>query len=342
MKKRLVFDQRTTTLLGPSSKLFESLKDIQDRGYKVDFILKDWSLELKTKSNKPLLWDPNLHPKDIILNLIKPTFNNIRFVEKENSYKEKLRILVPPFFNRSRFVHYDFVSQFLDRTSIKNLKKDEMHKFLNNPKFITFVRFVLFFLYINFFRNFKLKFKSKGFRYVLSKNLSTKKVDEFIERNRDPKVKNILISVLWDESMRFENQEDRLKGGPKYQINHDEEFENLKSYIKELDNFAIETGKIRFVLASKKAVDWENFIQSDFVDLRNFEDLGFTMSQSIFIAQELTDVSINWPSTYSIWITNCKNILHLTWLDNKDTAKWARNRYHKKPSRFLLKKLNVY
>ena len=97
MKKRLVFDQRTTTLLGPSSKLFESLKDIQDRGYKVDLILKDWSLELKTKSNKPLLWDPNLHPKDIILNLIKPTFNNIRFVEKENSYKEKLRILVPPF-----------------------------------------------------------------------------------------------------------------------------------------------------------------------------------------------------------------------------------------------------
>ena len=122
MKKRLVFDQRTTTLLGPSSKLFESLKDIQDRGYKVDLILKDWSLELKTKSNKPLLWDPNLHPKDIILNLIKPTFNNIRFVEKENSYKEKLRILVPPFFNRYRFVHYDFVSQFLDRTSIKNLK----------------------------------------------------------------------------------------------------------------------------------------------------------------------------------------------------------------------------
>ena len=341
MKKRLVFDQRTTTLLGPSSKLFESLKDIQDRGYKVDLILKDWSLELKTKSNKPLLWDPNLHPKDIILNLIKPTFNNIRFVEKENSYKEKLRILVPPFFNRYRFVHYDFVSQFLDRTSIKNLKKDEMHKFLSNPKFINFVRFVLFFLYINFFRNFKLKFKSKGFRYVLSKNLSTKKVDEFIESNRDPKVKNILISVLWDESMRFENQEDRLKGGPKYQKNHDEEFENLKSYIKELDNFAIETGKIRFVLASKKAVDWENFIQSDFVDLRNFEDLGFTMSQSIFIAQELTDVSINWPSTYSIWITNCKNILHLTWLDNKDTAKWARNNYQKKSANSLLKTLNL-
>ena len=39
MKKRLVFDQRTTTLLGPSSKLFESLKDIQDRGYKVDLII---------------------------------------------------------------------------------------------------------------------------------------------------------------------------------------------------------------------------------------------------------------------------------------------------------------
>ena len=342
MKKTLVFDQRTTTLLGPSSKIFESLKDIQDRGYKVDLILKDWSLEIKTKSQKPLLWDPNLHPKDIISNLIKPTFNNIRFVEKENSYKEKLRILIPPFFNRHRFVHYDFVSQFLDRTSIKNLKKDEIHKFLSNPRFITFIRFLFFFFYINFFRNFKPKFESKGFRYVLSNNLSTKKVDEFIESNRDPKVKNILISVLWDESMRFENQEDRLKGGPKYQKNHDEEFENLKSYIKELDNFAIETGKIRFVLASKKAVDWENFIQSDFVDLRNFEDLGFTMSQSIFIAQEISDVTINWPSTYSIWITNCLDILHLTWLDNKDTSKWARNSFHKKSPNFLLEKLNLF
>ena len=77
--------------------------------------------------------------------------------------------------------------------------------------------------------------------------------------------------------------------------------------------YAIETKKIKkFVLASKKAVDWEVFLKSKFVDLRNFEELGFSLSQSIYIAQEICDVSINWPSTYTIWISNCENMLHLT------------------------------
>ena len=65
------------------------------------------------------------------------------------------------------------------------------------------------------------------------------------------------------------------------------------------------------------------------------------MSQSIFIAQELCDATINWPSTYGIWITNCINKVHLTWHDNKDTAKWARNDLHLKPPEELLKTLEL-
>ena len=51
--------------------------------------------------------------------------------------------------------------------------------------------------------------------------------------------------------------------------------EKLLSFVRKLDNYAIETKKIKFVLASKKAVDWEVFLKSKFVDLRNFEELGF-------------------------------------------------------------------
>jgi len=38
------------------------------------------------------------------------------------------------------------------------------------------------------------------------------------------------------------------------------------------------------------------------VDLRNFEEKGLTFSQSLYIIQEITELTINWPSTFSIWI----------------------------------------
>jgi len=166
----------------------------------------------------------------------------------------------------------------------------------------------------------------------------TRDVADFISQNKKEGVKYILISVLWDESMKFEKQADRLKGGPDFS---ELEFSKLKKYIQELDEFALTTGKIKFVLASKKAVDWENFLRSDFVDLRNFEELGFSLSQSIYLAQEICDVSLNWPSTYSIWITNCSKMIHLTWMDNKDTAVWARNKIHEKSPKYLLSILGI-
>ena len=58
--------------------------------------------------------------------------------------------------------------------------------------------------------------------------------------------------------------------------------------------------------------------------MRDFEKLGFSLSQLIFILQELSGLSINWPSTMATWITNCDGILHLNWGGDKDTAEWAR------------------
>ena len=86
---------------------------------------------------------------------------------------------------------------------------------------------------------------------------------------------------------------------------------------------------------------WEKFLKSDYLDLRNFEELGFTLSQCIYAIQEIVSCTINWPSTFSVWITNCSGIMHLSWYDNKDTAKWARNNLHKQPVDKLLTRLSV-
>ena len=164
--------------------------------------------------------------------------------------------------------------------------------------------------------------QSTGFRYELSEQ-SKRKLLLISSKPIGKMVKRIYwISVLWDEGMVFEKQEDRLRGGP---AGDDNRFAHLVSYVKSLDDYAVKHGNIQFVLTSKKAVDWSKLLKSDYIDIRNFETLGFSMAQSIYIAQELSDITINWPSTYSIWITNCSDILHLNWHSRRDVAAWARN-----------------
>jgi hypothetical protein len=335
-----IIDLTTTTLLGPSCKFFELLKDYDDNSYQVILKAKNWQYEAKDINN--LLWDPNKHPEDLYKNLILSTFPKIRYIELfKYSLLDKLKVIFPPFFNKNRIVHYDFGCFNMDHEELERYKKQQKSHFLSQRNFIGFVMYSLFVIYINFFFPKKIKPISKGFNYKLSNEKNTKDVHDFIKSNREDGVKNILISVLWDENMKFEINDDRLKGGPVFKDSHEKDFANLKDYVKKLDDYAKKTGKIKFILASKKAVDWESFLETEFIDLRNFEDLGFSMSQSIYIAQELSDVTINWPSTYSIWITNCLHKIHLTWHDNKDSAKWARNDLHHKPISYLLNILKL-
>ena len=95
--------------------------------------------------------------------------------------------------------------------------------------------------------------------------------------------------------------------------------------------------KYQFILASKKAVDWDKFIKSEFIDLRNFEELNFSLSQMLYICQELSNYSINWPSTFSIWITNCSKIDHITFHDFKDTSNWCKINLNNKEQNLILK-----
>jgi hypothetical protein len=121
--------------------------------------------------------------------------------------------------------------------------------------------------------------------------------------------------------MKFEPLPDRLRGID-YNVR---EFSGLLAFVKELDTRS-KSQKIRFLLASKKAVEWSKIINGPTIDLRDFERRGLTLSQAIYAAQELSDLTLNWPNTFTIWLTNCDKIRHLTWGSYKDTAIWARER----------------
>ena len=337
-RNKVIIDLRTASLLGPFCKFFEILTDLKSKKYHVVLIDKDWSALSKQKDN--LLWDPNKHPRDIINNLVLPTFSNIEYQDsKRYTLFDKLRILIPPYFSLRRIVSIDFGAYFMSELEKKRFHRQYVDRLLERINLRNLLIYSNFALYFFVFRHYKLKLKSIGFRYKLSNELCTSNVSSFIEKHKSENVKYILISVLWDESMKFEVKDDRLKGGPLFE---ESEFDSLLKYVDELDKYALKTGKIKFILASKKAVDWQFFLKSSFVDLRDFEKLGFTMSQMIYIAQELSSATINWPSTFSIWITNCSQITHLTWMDNKDTANWARNELHLKPIKNLLDKIEVF
>ena len=336
-KNKVTIDLRTSFLLGPSCKFFEILPDLQSKKFHVVLIDKDWSI--LSKKNDNLLWNPNKHPRDIIKNLVLPTFANIEYKDSTKYTKfDKLRIFIPPYFSKKRIVSNDFVSFFMNNLERKRYHRQYVDRLLERINLRNLIIYLNFSLYFFVFRHYKLRLKSTGFRYKLRNKLYTSKVSSFIEKHKSENVKYILISVLWDESMKFEVQEDRLKGGPLFE---ESEFDSLLKYVGELDQYALKSGKIKFILASKKAVDWQYFLKSSFVDLRDFEKLGFTMSQMIYIVQELSSATINWPSTFSIWITNCSNITHLTWMDNKDTADWARNDLHLKSIEKLLDKIKI-
>ena len=145
------------------------------------------------------------------------------------------------------------------------------------------------------------------------------------------------MTANWDDQQAFEPQNDRTRG-----INYDPlEFHDMQRFVKELDCLAKEQN-FRILLASKKAADWPKILTSNFLDIRDFERLGFSMSQTIFIMQELGGISINWPNTMTLWMTNCKNILHLNWGGTKDTCEWARvNGFGLKASKILRLLQNV-
>ena len=113
------------------------------------------------------------------------------------------------------------------------------------------------------------------------------------------KTKNIVITSTWDDSMEYENIPGRIRGIFLYP----EEFENMKDFIKAIDSFCLENPDHRIVLVSKKANDWDNILESNFLDLRSFEKKNLVFSQIIHLMHHQCFVTIGTESSFSIWLS---------------------------------------
>ena len=306
--KKIIIDLRQSKLFSVSCKCLEMLENLRYRGYKVNLIGKNWDDgraksgvtfdPKKKKFNKgesEFLWDPSIHPKDFYENLVVPTFNNVNYLLKTRKQTKlnKLLTLFRNLFDPYYFSELNFVPFHAEDIEKERYFQQHVDCFSRKPNLYNLAVFFVSFLNLKFFNKWKLYSDSRGFRYKLNPILLDNNVQSFIAEAKKKCKKYVLISANWDDNKIYEKQEDRLRGI----FSNDMEFKSMVEYIKDLDKYA-KDGKIRFVLASKKAVDWPNIIESDFLDLREFERHGFSLSQTIYIIQEITSMTLNWPNTF--------------------------------------------
>ena len=315
LKENIIIDMSTSRSFASACKFVELINAYKNNNHIIEVVEKNWSLF----KNKNILWDPVKHPSDFFENLIYPTFKNKIYISER-----KINILNRIFYSfKPNYITYFNCLYFISERSEKNIiLKQVTMEYLKKFKILT-----LFYILYEFYISSLWKIDPKqfsGFNFEISDYLKTSEVTDFIKKYQNKNFINILVTASWDEKLIFEIDKTRNIGGPILKKSHFEEFNKMKELIKYLDNNFVKGCKTRFILASKKAVDWYDFIKSDKIDLRDFEALGFSLSQMIYICANISNFSINWPSTFSIWITNEKKINHITFYSNKDSAKFTK------------------
>jgi hypothetical protein len=323
-KKKIILSLINNPHFSSSCKVVEMLPGLTELGYDVDIIFNKWSREAGlvydkssstfVKGESCFLWDPKTHPKDFFENLIASTFPNVRLVYSRNIIERILdlvqSLLSPRVFNNTQIIL--MYADHFEKESYIQLKLNT-----KNP----FAYLFHYFSSSDLIMRLKIKPRSQPFRYKLSPKLYDSKVKDILRNEKKNSTIHVIVSASWDDKKKYETQNDRLRGIYENEIS----FKAMVNFVDKIDRIACKDNRVRIVLVSKKAVDWSNRLKSDFLDLRSFEKLGLTLSQCIFITQELANITVNWPNTFTIWITNCGGIVHQTWNNYKDTALWARN-----------------
>lgn len=349
--KTIFIDLSGSPLLGTAAKSVWLIQGYLNLGYHVKVINKNWSEDIPVSGvtynsadgeyeagSWTQLWDPSSHPNDFFENLVIPSFENVSFSSRQvtdffSKTLRALRSLLDP-----RYIsNHDFVTMSMSARERNDYRSQKLADIWNEKSVKSVLAICYFCIQFYITRRLKIVAEPSPFRYKLAPHLHTPEVEDYIDEAKSSKQKYILISVLWDENKKIERR-NFLKGGPRF---NPSVFDALLKYVADLDEEALSGRQIKFLLVSKKAVDWEAYLKSEFLDLRNFEASGFCLSQSLYIAQELAVATINWPSTYSIWITNCAEITHLTWMDERDTSPWARNTIHHRPVAELLSRVGA-
>lgn len=129
---------------------------------------------------------------------------------------------------------------------------------------------------------------------------------QLLSRKRDRGRKlYCLISATYDAKLVMEAN-DRQYGVPQFYLaRHDmlEEFCQMKRFVLSLDRIAAQTDSVKLILFSKKAISWSDVLQSDFVDLRNFEQHGLSLAEAIWICAAVSDLHVAFHSSARIFFS---------------------------------------
>ncbi|MBN2152420.1 MAG: hypothetical protein JW839_13290 [Candidatus Lokiarchaeota archaeon] len=151
--------------------------------------------------------------------------------------------------------------------------------------------------------------KVSRFDYLIDKKLVTdayKAVEAELAKTR-----NLLLYATWDDDGAFERLTDRRRGlGCTQRV-----FNKMVELVKRIDAYCIENQDCRIVLISKKAKDWEKILRSRYFDLRYFEQMGLSFSQSFHLAIANCVATLGQVSSMLIWFCYQENRNHLVFVD---------------------------
>lgn len=163
--------------------------------------------------------------------------------------------------------------------------------------------------------------KVSQFTYKIRESLIDEnfiKVDEELK-----KTKNIIVFATWDDNMKYEHtrhSDQRLRG----LCFSNSKFEEMRKFIKEVDEFCVDNPNYRIILLSKKAQGWSQELKSNFFDLREFEQLGLNFSQALFLSIKNSIADIGQWCSMQTFLSFDENLKHLVY---KDNLTWNHGKY---------------
>ena len=132
------------------------------------------------------------------------------------------------------------------------------------------------------------------------------------------KTKNIVMTTIWDEKNVYELWKDRRKGLFIHSEEYDEKdygtvgmWDDILRVTKKIDDFCLKNPDHRIILFNKKAQSWENFLESDFYDLRYFEAKNLLISQAIHLLTENSSATISYPTSPQMWLNYSSKQNHI-------------------------------
>jgi len=278
--KDILFDLSFNCSWGDKSIIFGSMAWLYEHGCNISILTGNWGQ--KTSIN-PKNYDPKKH-------LTKgKKFNKIRYlyhpmVEPVNFFKN----IIAPTFNAEYFdLDTNQGSKSVLKQTYDRAISLDWKLMIGKPALETFQK------------------KVSQFHYLIDSGLVNedyKKVEIELK-----KTKNIILYATWDDSGKFKHLINECRG-----LNMpNKSFEKMVSLVKRIDNFCLKNPEYRIILFSKKAVDWEKILKSNYFDLRNFEDYNLSFSQAFYLVVNNSKASIGQTSSMMWWITCEKDVNHI-------------------------------